>query len=442
MWPEDKPASNGESTNSEPPDLGQGLDRVELTRPEETQETHKTGGVGGIGGTWDVLRELVLKARDGDTAAAQLELEKQSLVRQLVPTGPYPAPPRMREYMTRRANTMLERTLSQVKSNTSAQDLTRQVETIRQELQREYDDATWDLPRIVLMNNWNCQAARELILKYEEKIRRMAGKFSRMCPERAEDFVQAGLVYFTLNALKQYDPLHGTPLWTFARRHTRHAIRDEFIKCHEKSRRQSDMEQLVRLTLIELSQELDNEPTAEQVASETGLEVDVVRRLLADVRSPNRISIDAEWQRQDGDTSSLLMKLPVSSSDYQSRLSQQDTYRTIIEFLNDQEPDSKAWPGEKWVVLYVLNDRATEGVSWEEVSQLLAQREPGLLAWPDICEHYALPSGFERGWGHIHSMFSVPPPKLTWNALRSWYHHRLTRMLDDPYLLNRLMHPH
>jgi RNA polymerase sigma factor (sigma-70 family) len=94
--------------------------------------------------------------------------------------------------------------------------------------------------------------------------------------------------------------------------------------------------------------------------------------------------------------------------------------RMIVDVLGEKG-------GRRWLALCALQE---SGYTWEEIAATLSADPPPVpVPWPDIVDSLALHRLLSRAWPEVCALFQPPPPHLTPDGLKQWYH-RQRRVLQ------------
>ena len=159
-----------------------------------------------------------------------------------------------------------------------------------------------------------------LVVQYLPLVRRLCRKFANL-GEPLEDLVQVGAIGL-LKAIQKFDPERGNSLTAFAVPVVVGEIKNYFrdhgwaVKMPRKLQRQK---LAVDRTVDALSQSLGRTPTIDEIARAADLSPEQVYEALEVERVGRPLSLDAEYERDDGeDTSRILDYLGQVDSDLEN----------------------------------------------------------------------------------------------------------------------------
>jgi RNA polymerase sigma factor for flagellar operon FliA len=150
-----------------------------------------------------------------------------------------------------------------------------------------------------------------------------------------KDLIQAGNVGL-VNAVQSYSPDEGVPFEIYARFRIRGEMLDTLRKLDAASRTLRGWQRRISRTVLELSTDLQREPTEEEISRQLGLELDTLRQKSLDIRiacAVTRSTQGADWI--DGFTQEHASPDEVRPDAVQSDLER----RNIVRFAVNQLPD-------------------------------------------------------------------------------------------------------
>jgi RNA polymerase sigma factor for flagellar operon FliA len=123
-------------------------------------------------------------------------------------------------------------------------------------------------------------ARKELILFYVPLVKVLAKRIARNSNwANLDDMVQDGVVGL-IRAIVKFDPSQGTPFVAFARQYIRGAIFDGMERSRGMARKPEELYRKVRRAEAELTKTLRRNPTIEEVAEETGLNLEQIKNAI------------------------------------------------------------------------------------------------------------------------------------------------------------------
>ncbi len=285
----------------------------------------------------------------------------------------------------------------------------------------------------------DADAWRQLVEAFQKAIRGVARRY-QVTPCQIEDLVQAGNEGL-LKAIRDFDLSRNNRLWTYARFRVAEGVIRECAKRLGLSEEARKWYARVHAAREELVARQGHEPTAAEITA------------LLSARGEQHIS---EVERAKG--------RPLTSKEISRRRPRQEIVEELLSAWkgrevplaggdDDDAPSDRvivdeliAWApeleenvvgrmvtealgeknGQRWLVLFALQESE---YTWEEIAAVLpADPPPVAIPWPDIVDTLALNGLVPGAWAEICALFQ-PPPVLTSEGLKQWYH-RQRRVLQ------------
>jgi RNA polymerase sigma factor for flagellar operon FliA len=141
----------------------------------------------------------------------------------------------------------------------------------------------------------------QLIVDHIPLVSYLVSKIALQLPPHIDkqDLTSAAMVGL-INAADRFDPERGVLFKTFAEQHVRGTILDELRSYDVLSRSMRDKFKHLSHELRNLENQLGRHPTSEEVAQALGISYDEYFELLDDVHVYTFISLDDNWEGEDG----------------------------------------------------------------------------------------------------------------------------------------------
>lgn len=156
----------------------------------------------------------------------------------------------------------------------------------------------------------SAQATADLVERHLPLVRRLARSYHQRSGVELDDLVQVGSVGL-LRAIRRFDPSVGTVFEAYASTtitgEILHYLRD-CVPLVRPPRELVELRSRVKTVAARLKQELQHEPTCEEIALETELCPLKVAEILAMERTTKPLSLDAEYEA-DEDSAPLRLQL-------------------------------------------------------------------------------------------------------------------------------------
>jgi RNA polymerase sigma factor for flagellar operon FliA len=148
-----------------------------------------------------------------------------------------------------------------------------------------------------------CQTTirEQLIVDHIPLVRYLVSRMSLKLPQHLDlqDLTSSAMIGL-INAADRFDPTRGVLFKTFAEQHIRGTILDELRSYDVLSRSMRDKYKRLERELRVLENQLGRHPTSEEVASSLKISLEEYFELLDDVHALTFISLDDNWEGDDG----------------------------------------------------------------------------------------------------------------------------------------------
>lgn len=216
----------------------------------------------------------------------------------------------------------------------------------------------------------------ELIIEHLPLVKYLVGRIVPQLPQHLDpqDLMSAAVVGL-INAAERFDPTRGVLFKTFAEQHVRGTILDELRSYDVLSRSTREKYKRLEREVVSLEHRLGRNPTGEEVASALNIGLNEYYEMLDAVHVFTFISIDDNWEDEDGN--SLCLADVLSESEGKSP-QQQVMKKQLAEALGlaiETLPEKERLA----VTLYYSEDLnlkeigETLGLTESRISQLLSQ---------------------------------------------------------------------
>ena len=150
-------------------------------------------------------------------------------------------------------------------------------------------------------------ARDELIVSHLQFAKQITQKIAFQLPSHLDrDDLMSAAVIGLVMAAERFDPTRGIQFKTYAEHRIRGTILDELRNQDWLSRSLRDRFKLLEREFTSLEQQLGRDPTSEEVAQAMGISLDDYFQLLDDVHYLSVISLDDNWEDEDGSPFGLL----------------------------------------------------------------------------------------------------------------------------------------
>ena len=233
----------------------------------------------------------------------------------------------------------------------------------------------------------------------------------------ADDLKQEALICL-LKAIQTFDAGRGVRLATYAQSMLDHCM----IRCMAKWLQISDGARKywkrIRNTIAQLCQELQREPTPEEIARACNVPLATVKEVLT-VLAHRDQTLDANRSDEGGLTQSAVRAASYSSPP-DSRILYEDTIGDLFRNIAHVLGSGNAC---KLLVLAILHEYEEYNYSWKTIACLLTNHDSDPIpSWQTVLDtEFTCLTELPREWEAVQDLFREPPPTVTDTSLRQWY---------------------